>query len=109
MTLGGRLRELRLAAGLGLRDLARRAGISPTYLSRIETSDEKTPSEDVINHLADQVGGGRDELMRLAGRIPSDVRDMLLEDAGLVAFLRDVRARGLRSSDLRIPRATRKP
>lgn len=109
MTLGERLRELRLGARIGLRDVARRTDISPTYLSRIETSDEKTPSEEVIERLADYLGADRDELMRLAGRIPSDVRKMLLEDAGLVTFLRDVRARGLRSADLRIQRATRKP
>jgi transcriptional regulator with XRE-family HTH domain len=35
-TLGKRLREARLAAGMGLREFARKAEISPSYVSQIE-------------------------------------------------------------------------
>jgi transcriptional regulator with XRE-family HTH domain len=36
-TLGDTIRELRESAGLGLRALARKAGVSPSYLSEVES------------------------------------------------------------------------
>lgn len=93
--LGPELRRLRVEAGLGLRETARRAEISAAHLSRIETSDEKSPSEETIGRLVSVLGGDLDELLQLAGRIPSDVREMLLADPGLVALLRGARKRAL--------------
>lgn len=39
---GDRLRSLRQERRVGLRELARRLGVSATYLSRIETSEATT-------------------------------------------------------------------
>ncbi len=41
--IGGKIKELRLAAGLTLRKLAQRAGISQGYLSKIENSPNAPP------------------------------------------------------------------
>ena len=51
---GERVRRKRQECRLGLRDTARRASISATFLSRVETDAEKAvPSEEVIRKLAD--------------------------------------------------------
>lgn len=41
--LGERIRRIRKERNLGLRETATKAGISATYLSRIETNEEKSP------------------------------------------------------------------
>lgn len=51
---GQRVRRVRLGKGLGLRDAASQLQISATYLSRIETNEEKNPpAERVIRAMAD--------------------------------------------------------
>jgi transcriptional regulator with XRE-family HTH domain len=100
-TLGQRIRRKRDDKQLGLREAARHLGISPAYLSRIETGEEKTPpGETVLAALAILLGDSIDELMHLAGRVPSDVADMIKADAGLPQFLRSARDRGLGAREL---------
>jgi transcriptional regulator with XRE-family HTH domain len=43
MDFGATLRLLRLGSGLSLRDLARRLGVSSTYLSRVENGLDPVP------------------------------------------------------------------
>jgi transcriptional regulator with XRE-family HTH domain len=50
-TLGQKIKELREAAGLGLRELARRADVSPSYLSEIEAG-ESEPTASKIQRIS---------------------------------------------------------
>ena len=78
-----------MGRGYGLRELARRVGISATYLSRIETGEERRPpSEEALTALARDLAADPDELLALAGRVPADVIDILLADRTLWATLR---------------------
>ena len=100
-TLGQRIRRLREAKKIGLREMAKTLGISPAYLSRIETNEEKTPpGEEVLERVAEVLHDSIDELMSLAGRVPADVKDFITKDPGLPQFLRTVRERGYSSDDL---------
>lgn len=99
-TLGQRIRRMR-EGKFGLREMAKKLEISPTYLSRIETNEEKTPpAEELLRKIADLLGDDFDELMSLAGRIPTDVKDYITKDAGIPQFLRTAREQGLTSKDL---------
>lgn len=99
--LGGRIRRKRAEQKLGLRETATKVGISPTYLSRIETMDEKTPpAEDVIRKLATLLKDDFDELMQLAGRVPEDVEKVIKTDPSMPAFLRTAKEHKLSGDDL---------
>ena len=74
---GARLRELRKQAGLGQRELADKVGINFTYLSKIESGVMPPPSEKVMLRLAEVLNADKDELMSLAGKIPSDIAQIL--------------------------------
>ena len=74
---GVRLRELRTKAGLSQRELADKVGINFTYLSKIESGTMPPPSEKVIMKLAEALNADKDELITLAGRIPSDIAQLL--------------------------------
>jgi transcriptional regulator with XRE-family HTH domain len=85
-TLGKRLRAAREAKGFSLRETAEKAGMSPAFLSRLE-SDQivsvKDPaysvivpvSEEKLTALADVLGQPLVVLMALAGKMPKELRD----------------------------------
>lgn len=99
--LGTHLRQRRTALNLGLRHTAARVGISPTYLSRVETLTEKSPpAETVLYKLAQVLGEDPDTLMHLAGRVAEDISTMITTDPSLPVFLRAARDRGLTGREL---------
>ncbi len=75
-----------------LRQVALRAEIAPNYLSRIERDLVPPPSEESIVRLAKALGEDVDELLSRAGRVASDVQDVVRrrpkEVAGIVRALR---------------------
>lgn len=98
---GERIRRLRTEQKLGLREFALKVGISPTYLSRIETSKEKAPpAEDVIRKMASQLGDSFDQLMTHAGRVSEASLDVIKADSKMPEFLRTVRERKLSAEDI---------
>ena len=60
-TLGGRLREKRLAQGLSLRELARRLDVSPSLVSQIETGKIQ-PSVRTLYAIVSELGASLDEV-----------------------------------------------
>lgn len=50
--IGQRIKELRMARGLSLSDLAERSGIAKSYLSAIERSLQDNPSINVLEKLS---------------------------------------------------------
>ncbi|MDP9411180.1 MAG: helix-turn-helix domain-containing protein [Actinomycetota bacterium] len=77
MAFGEKVRELRKARGLSQRDLAGRAGIDFTYLSKIENARIEPPSEDVIRRVALALDADADDLIVLADKFPSDLAQEL--------------------------------
>jgi transcriptional regulator with XRE-family HTH domain len=77
MRFGDRVRELRLAEGGRLRDLAGKVGVGFTYLSRVENERLNFgdyPSNALIHRLADALDADDEELLILAKRIPEPVK-----------------------------------
>lgn len=98
---GERIRRRRTELNLRLRGTAKNAGISATFLSRIETGAEKAvPSEEVIRKLARILEDDFDALMLLAGRIPSEVEAYVKSDPRLPEFLRQARDQNIKGEKL---------
>ncbi len=115
MTFGQQLRELRKAKGMTQRELAQKAGISFTYVSKLETGIMSPPREKVILSLAKALGSNdadTDELFGLAKKMPSALLRQV--DAQMIRMLRsrghgeDTPAHALVASQRRIgqPRAS---
>lgn len=78
--MGQRIRSLREGKKLGLRELARLAGLSPSFLSEIE-SGRSYPSEPALEALAKEIGVTGAELRELDMRPQlSGLRDLLQAD-----------------------------
>lgn len=81
-TFGQRIRELRQAKQWSLRELAPKVGVGFTYLSKVENGKldfGDYPSEALIHRLADALDVDEDELLILAGRVPSAIRKRIQE------------------------------
>jgi len=88
-SFGQRLRELRKAKGLTQRELAQHLAIDFTYLSKLENDREGfQPSEKVIVALAEALDGDLEELMLLARKIPSAMRETIASNPNAQRFLR---------------------
>ncbi len=77
-----------------VRKVAQRIGIEPAYLSKIERGQFAPPSEAAIRRLAADLGEDPDLLLAMAGKVSSDLRDIIIKRpqlfAELIRQLRDV-------------------
>jgi PTS system nitrogen regulatory IIA component len=71
------LQKIRMEKGLGLRELARKIGVSGAYLSKIENGHFDPPAPDKIEALARELGIKADVLFVAARRLPFDVQEMI--------------------------------
>lgn len=70
-----------------LRQVAARIGIEPAYLSKIERGVFSPPSEEVIVKLAEVIGEDKDVLLALAGKLSSDLQQIIMQRPSLFAEL----------------------
>ncbi len=71
-TFGAEVRKLRILAGMSLRHLARRVGISPVYLSDIENNRKPAPSAEILQAVMSVLHADHDEFIRLAMKSVED-------------------------------------
>lgn len=106
MDFGTCLRAWRLEADLSQRELARRAELNFSYLSKIEAGLVAPPAEDKVRALVAALGRGEDDGEHLLGlarqsRIPSDiVKAALIRNPGVGALLRRIQNRRLTEQEL---------
>ncbi|HRF64281.1 MAG TPA: helix-turn-helix transcriptional regulator [Candidatus Competibacter sp.] len=62
-----------------VRQTAQRIGVEPAYLSKIERGDVSPPSEETIRRLAADLGEDADLLLALAGKVSSDIREIVMK------------------------------
>jgi transcriptional regulator with XRE-family HTH domain len=75
---GAYIRDQREAKGISLRELAKAAGVSPTFMSKVETEDWK-PKEEKLRKIARVLELDSDDLVARAGRVPSDLAEIIKE------------------------------
>jgi len=82
MAFGSRIRELRQAKHLTLRDVAKKVKVTFTYLSKIKNqklSFGEFPSDELIVRLARALDADADELLILAQKVPDMIRKRVLQ------------------------------
>jgi transcriptional regulator with XRE-family HTH domain len=77
-TLGGKIRELRVQKDLGLRELARKIGISAAFLSDIEQG-RRYPSDNVLKDIAHTLGVPISHLEIFDSRAPIEELKRIVE------------------------------
>lgn len=74
-------------ASYSLRQVAARIGVEPSYLSKVERGQEAPPSEPRIRALASELQEDPDDLLALAGKVSSDLQEIIRHRPRLVAQL----------------------
>jgi transcriptional regulator with XRE-family HTH domain len=96
---GAFVRREREAKDIGLREMAKMIGVSPTYLSKVERDEFAPPAEDKVRKIAGIIGCDADDLLARAGRVPSDLAEIIKRrPVGMAALLRT--AKGLNADEL---------
>ena len=60
-----------------VRQLARRLGVEPSYLSKVERGETPPPSEAKILLLAKELNEDPDVLLAMAGKVSSDLQEVI--------------------------------
>jgi transcriptional regulator with XRE-family HTH domain len=96
---GAFIRRHREAKEIGLREMAKMIGVSPTYLSKVERDEFSPPAEDKVKAIARIIECDADDLLARAGRVSSDISDIIKRNpVELAALLRTTK--GLTADDL---------
>ena len=84
-----RVREALLAEnkGFSVRQVAKRVGVQPSYLSKVEREEVGAPGEETIRKLAEELGENPDVLLALGGKVSSDLRDVIMKRPKVFAQL----------------------
>jgi len=91
VTFGQRLKELRIARGITQTELAQKAGISFTYVSKLETGAMSPPRQNIILAFAQALQineADTDKLFGLAGKIPPELLEHI--DIQIIDMLRSL-------------------
>ena len=70
-----------------LRKVAHRIGVEPAYLSKIERGEFAPPSEATTVKLAKELGEDPDVLLAMAGKVSSDLQEIIRKRPKLFAEL----------------------
>lgn len=70
-----------------VRQVAGRVGVQPSYLSKVERGEVAPPSEQTIEALAAELGEDRDVVLALAGKVSSDLQQVIRQRPTLFAQL----------------------
>ena len=87
-TFGKHLRAVRQRQGMSLRSLAHLSKISLGYLHQIETGKASVPTPARIATFAKWLKVDGDELAAVAGKVPDDVIQALVQNPALCAVVR---------------------
>ncbi len=100
MSFGATLRVLRLQSGLGLRDLARRLGVSSTYLSRIENDIDPVPTPARLANIAHELGISAATLIEIGRRVSPLLSEYVEQVPEAGSLFADLALRKLAASEL---------
>lgn len=64
------IKQRRTKAGLTAREVARRAGLSPTVVTRLESGERTAPQQDVVHGLARALNIPVVDLLAISGWLP---------------------------------------
>lgn len=83
------LRERRREAGLTQRELAERAKLDFSYISKLENNRLPPPAADTVVQLCRIIGISPEELLALTGKIPSEIQQTVSSSPAAQKFLRE--------------------
>jgi transcriptional regulator with XRE-family HTH domain len=92
---GSYIRERRISAGLGQRELAKKIGIAASYLNDIEKNKRSAPKNEIIKKISTILKVDLDLLNDLVGTskktLPPDIIDYLEKNPKIISLIRSAK------------------
>ena len=88
MAFGEALRTLRREANISQRELAARARVDFSYISKLENGHLPSPAADTIVKICVALEIEPERLLSLSGKLPTDVQETMSGSTGAQHFLR---------------------
>lgn len=88
-TFGALLRECRRGAGVSQRDLAARAGLDFSYISKLENDRIPPPAADTVVVMCQVLGIEPQHLLAASGKLPAGIHTTVGSSAAAQSFLED--------------------
>lgn len=86
---GELLREKRRASGLSQRQLAERAGVDFSYISKLENGRLPAPADDTVVRLCKILGCPSEEFFAAAKKLPTELGESLVGQPAALRFLQE--------------------
>lgn len=86
---GDLLKDYRRSAGMSQRELADKANLDFSYISKIENNRIPPPAADTIVQICKILGVQPDELLSLTGKLPTQMKSDVITSKGAFRFLRE--------------------
>ena len=100
---GSYIREKRMAAGLGQRELAKKVGLAASYLNDIEKNKRSAPKYEIIRKLSLILKLDLDLLNDLAGSskktLPPDILDYIEKNPKIISLIRSAKNNKLENQE----------
>ena len=98
------IRELRIKKNIGQRDLAKKIGVSPSYLNDIEKEKRSAPKLTVIKKISKYLETNLDELNDLAGvskkEVAPDISEYMEKSPKIVSLIRSIKNNNLNETQI---------
>jgi transcriptional regulator with XRE-family HTH domain len=98
-TFGQTLKVLRQSKNFSQRELAKKAGVDFTYISKLENDRLPPPAVDTVVRFAEILEAPEDVLLALAGKLNSDLKDIITNSPEALKFLNEAKGMGLTSDE----------
>ena len=83
------MQALRRDKGVSQRELAERVGVDFSYISKVENDRLPPPAAETIEKICRELEVATEELMGLTDKIPTDLRQLLVENQAARDFMRE--------------------
>jgi len=98
------IRELRIKKNIGQRDLAKKIGVSPSYLNDIEKEKRSAPKLTVIKKISKYLETNLDELNDLAGvskkEVAPDISEYMEKNPKIISLIRSIKNNNLNETQI---------
>jgi len=91
-TFGQTLRKFRHAKNVSQRELAERTEVDFSYISKIENDRLPPPAADTIVKICEVLEISAGQLLVLAGKVPTEVKEAIGSSEAAIQFIRDAQA-----------------
>lgn len=91
MSFGDTLKTIRRAKGISQRELASKAGVDFSYISKVENDRLAPPSAETIIKLSQILDVPSEVLLSKSGKVSSEIKDILSSSPEAIRFLNEAK------------------